>query len=140
MTRRESRKQAFCLVFQLPVNELSYEELVETAAEDEELEMDEFCLSILKHTLDNRIQIDAQIDPFLKKWTLSRLPRVSLAVLRVSCAQLMFMQDIPDSVVINEAVELAKEFGAPEEYAFVNGTLRSINNALKEQRGEAPAE
>lgn len=136
MTRRESRKLAFSLVFQLSVNEMSYDELIEIAAEDEEIEMDEFCLAVLKNTVDNLIQIDAAITPHLKKWTLARLPRVSLAILRISCAQLMFMQDLPDSVVINEAVELAKEFGADDEYAFVNGTLRSINDALKEARAE----
>ncbi len=130
MTRRDSRKTAFSLVFQLPANEMSYDELVELAAEDADIELDEFCLSVLKHTVDNLIQIDAAIAPHLKKWTIARLPRVSLAVLRISCAQLMFMPELPDSVVINEAVELAKEYGAQEEYAFVNGTLRSVNEAL----------
>jgi N utilization substance protein B len=61
---------------------------------------------------------------------MARLPRVSLAILRISCAQLMFMPDIPQSVVINEAVELAKEYGGESEYSFVNGALRSICGSL----------
>ena len=134
MTRRESRQTAFSLIFQLPINSLSYDELLETAAEDEELQLDDFCLEILRCTLDHLAEIDAVIEPHLKKWTLSRLPKVSLAVLRVSCAQLMYMPDVPDSVVINEAVELAKAYGADDEYAFVNGTLRSVNEALKASR------
>ncbi len=136
MTRRESRKTAFTLVFQLPVNEMSYDELIEVTGEDEDVELDEFCLSIVKNTVDNLIQIDAAITPHLKKWTLNRLPRTSLAILRISCAQLLFMPELPDSVVINEAVELAKEFGDEDEYAFVNGTLRSINNVIKEAQAE----
>ncbi|MEG1650974.1 MAG: transcription antitermination factor NusB [Oscillospiraceae bacterium] len=131
MTRRESRKTAFSLVFQLPVNELSYGELLDISSEDEEIVLDDFCLEIVKNTVDCLLQIDEEIKPHLKKWTINRLPMVSLAILRISCAQLMYMTDLPDSVVINEAVELAKEFGNDDEYAFVNGTLRSINNSLK---------
>ncbi len=134
MTRRESRRTAFMLVFQKYSNDLPADEILEAAAEDEELQTDEFCEQLVRTTCERIYEIDAIIEPHLKKWSMARLPRVSLGVLRISCAQLMFMPELPDSVVINEAVELAKEFGGDDEYAFVNGTLRSINDALKAQQ------
>lgn len=125
MTRHESRKNAFILIFQLPMNEMTLADMLD-AADSDEIQTDEFCLNLLSFTLDNLAAVDKAIEPHLNKWTLNRLPKVSLAVLRISCAQLLFMPDLPASVIINEAVELTKEFGAEDEYAFVNGTLRNI--------------
>ena len=96
-----------------------------------EIQTDEFCLNLLGCTMNNLSEIDDAIKPHLKKWTLERLPKVSLAVLRISCAQMLFMPDVPASVIINEAVELAKEYGGDDEYSFINGALRSIKNSVR---------
>ncbi len=119
------------LTFQKYSNDITFEDAIEAIEGDEEISVDDFARSIVELTFSNIEEIDALIIPNLKKWTIKRIPKVSLAVLRISCAQLLYMKDIPDSVVINEAVELAKEFGAEDEYSFVNGTLRNINLALK---------
>ncbi len=134
MTRSESRKTAFSLLFQQPFNPLSAEEVIELARDESGIETDEFCAELLHACFDNLETVDGEIIKNLKKgWTLSRIPRVSLAVLRLSCAQLMFVRDIPSSVVINEAVELAKQFGGDDEPSFVNGLLRSV---YTEHRGD----
>lgn len=130
MTRRQSRKNAFMLLFQKSVNDVTLKELLEDA-DLEEIQTDAFCLDLLGHSIEHLDEIDAIIEPHLKKWTLARLPRVSLAVLRLSVAQLLYMPDLPESVIINEAVELAKEFGAEDEYSFVNGALRNISAVLR---------
>ena len=132
MTRRESRKNAFLLIFQYPVNPVNLDEIVEITDTDE-IQTDEFCLDLLGVTIENIKTIDEAIRPHLKKWTLNRLPRVSLAVLRISSAQLLYMPDLPESVIINEAVEITKEFGTEDEYAFVNGALRSISETVREK-------
>ena len=119
------------LTFQKYSNDITFEDAIEAIEGDEEISVDDFARSIVELTFSNIEEIDALIIPNLKKWTIKRIPKVSLAVLRISCAQLLYRKDIPDSVVINEAVELAKEFGAEDEYSFVNGTLRNINLALK---------
>lgn len=127
MTRHQARTNAFLLIFQLAANELEPETLLTESAEELELEVDEFCAAVVNNTVEHLADIDGAIKPNLKKWTLERLPRVSLAVLRISCAQLMYLSDdVPLSVVIDEAVEIAKEFGADDEYSFVNGVLRSV--------------
>ncbi len=134
MTRSESRKTAFSLLFQQPVNPIPVDEVIELARDESEIETDDFCISLLHAAYDNLDDVDGEIIKNLKKgWTLSRIPKASLAVLRLSCAQLMFMRDIPSGVVINEAVELAKEFGGDDEPSFVNGLLRSV---YTEHRGD----
>jgi transcription antitermination factor NusB len=130
MTRRESRKNAFLLIFQYPVNPAGLDDIIE-AIDKDEIQTDDFCLNLLGVTIDNVDAIDDTIKPHLKKWTLNRLPRVSLAVLRISCAQLLYMPDLPESVIINEAVEITKEFGDDDEYSFVNGALRSISETVR---------
>lgn len=140
MTRRESREAAFLLAFSLYANsDCDAEQLLELASLAGEPESDEFSELLLKTVTDNIIEIDSLISDSLIGWAINRIPKVSLAVLRVSVAQLLYMKDISDSVVINEAVELAKKFGADDEYSFVNGALRSINEAVNGRTGE-PAE
>ena len=78
--------------------------------------------------------IDKIIADNLKNWKIDRIPKTSLAILRISCAQLIYMSDdIPQKVVINEAVELAKKYGADDDYSFVNGILRSISDSLNRE-------
>ena len=126
MTRKESRTSAFQLVFQQGVNVKTMEDLL-AEHDDQETPLDEFSIELIRLTIEHLPEIDEAIRPHLKRWTLKRIPKVSLAILRLSCAQLFYMnQEVPSSVVINEAVELAKTFGSDVEYAFINGTLRSI--------------
>ena len=76
------------------------------------------------------------IRPRLKNWTLERLPRPSRTLLRLAITEMRFSgaQDV-DSIVINEAVELAKKYGSDGDYQFINGVLGSIARA-----GTAPCE
>ncbi len=71
-------------------------------------------------------QIDSYITQMSRSWRIERMAKVDLAVLRVATYELCFRQDIPDSVAINEAVELSKRYSAPEASAFVNGILSSL--------------
>jgi len=80
-------------------------------------------------TIDNIERIDEQIREHLTKWSFDRLSKVDLANLRTSAYALLFQQDIPPSVTIDEAVEIAKKFGSDESYRFVNGVLDGISKA-----------
>ena len=68
------------------------------------------------------------------KWGLSRLSYVDKSILRLSVYQLKFCSDIPEKVVINEAIELAKKFSAEQSPGFVNGVLDAVLRKLKEQK------
>jgi len=129
ISRNESRTSAFKLAFQQIVNPKELDELFEDA-DPEETALDDFSRALVALTLTHEAEIDAEIEPHLQNWTLRRLPRVTLAILRISCAQLMYMrEEVPEKVVINEAVNLSRKYGDKEDYAFVNGALRNILNA-----------
>jgi len=100
----------------------------------EESKIDEkmaaFSRLLVTGTVENIKAIDSLIEEHLQNWELKRLNRVDLAVLRMSAYTLMFQNDIPPSVAIDEAVEISREFGADDSYRFVNGVLDSIRKTL----------
>lgn len=130
MTRSDARRNAFLYVFQLYANdEILMDDPLELE-DDLTLESDEFTKLIVNSTIEHREEIDKKISDNLKGWTIDRLSKVSLAILRISVAQLLYMDDIPSGVVINEAVELSKHFGDSEDYQFINGALGKIEKTL----------
>ena len=70
--------------------------------------------------------INGMIDPALANWSMKRLSAVCLAILRLAVYEVKFNPDIPDRVAINEAIELAKEFGDEDSGSFVHGVLSAI--------------
>ena len=72
---------------------------------------------------EHRDEIDNEIRTYAKGWKLERISRTALAVLRCALCEILYMEDIPNSAAINEAVELAKGYDEPETVAFVNGVL-----------------
>ena len=99
-----------------------------------EKKMDEkitaFSRLLVTGTIENIVSVDRMIQEHLENWELTRLNRVDLAVLRMSVYTLMFQTDMPPTVIIDEAVEISKEFGADDSYRFVNGVLDSIRKTL----------
>jgi N utilization substance protein B len=81
--------------------------------------------------IENIAAIDKMIRGHLENWDISRLNRVDLAILRMSVYTLMYQSDMAPSIVINEAIGIAKEFGADDSYRFVNGVLDSIRRTLQ---------
>ena len=94
-----------------------------------------FSRLLVTGTVENIAAVDGLIKEHLKNWELKRLNRVDLAVLRMSVYTLMFQNDMPPSVVINEAVEICKEFGTDDSHRFVNGVLDSIRKTLNGNSG-----
>lgn len=133
MTRSQARKNAFSIIFQQPVNDFTKDEITEIA-ETFELELDDFAYSLIVYTIDNLEEFDKNILSCLSAgWKLSRIGKSSLSILRLSCAQFKFFPDIPTAAIINESVELSKEFGDAKDYSFVNGVLRSLSKIYREE-------
>lgn len=108
----------------VPLDELlQFEWLDSGAAQDDTLA---FARLLVAGALENLERVDAAIATHLKHWDISRLARVDLAILRVSAYSLLFQNDVPASVTIDEAIDIAKEFGSDESYKFVNGVLDAI--------------
>lgn len=76
-----------------------------------------------------RSELDAALDAASRRWRVHRMDRVDVGVLRLAAFELMFRPDTPAQVVLNEGVELAREFGTPDSPAFVNGILDPIARA-----------
>lgn len=137
MTRSEAREQAFILLFEKIFNpEQSVADMKAVAEECGTFAMDAFSERLSTVAVDHTDECDRQIEENLRGWKLSRLPKVTLAILRLALAEILFCDDIPDSVSVNEAVELAKKYGGEEAPKFVNGLLGTV---VRGKAGNAPA-
>lgn len=85
----------------------------------------------------NREEIDSYIEKYAIGWRPERITRTAAAVLRCALAELLYVEDVPPSAVINEAVELAKNYEEPETVAFINGVLGGF---MRGERSAAPEE
>jgi N utilization substance protein B len=86
-----------------------------------------FARLLIQGTLENLEAVDAAVRRHLEHWDFSRLQRVDLALLRISVYCLLFQPDIPASVTIDEAVDIARAFGGADSWRFVNGVLDAIH-------------
>ncbi len=86
----------------------------------------DFASLLVTGTVQNLEAVDVAIKNQVEHWDFSRLSRVDLALLRISVYCLLFQPGIPDTVTIDEAVDIAKEFGSEDSYRFVNGVLDGI--------------
>lgn len=126
MTRRESRELAFVLLFEKSFTEDSVEDILQNAQEARELSGDSFALSLAGGAVEHMEEIDGLISEYSHKWSKARLSRVALAIMRLAVFEMLWMEEIPVSVSINEAVELAKLYGGDADASFVNGVLGGI--------------
>lgn len=128
MSRKEARELLMQLLYQM---ELMNDHSTET--KDAYLEKNfkekghkDYAAQLLELVLSKKDEVDAKINEHSNKWTTSRMPKVDVAILRLATVELLYMEDIPDAVAINEAVDMAKKYSADESKAFINGILGNI--------------
>lgn len=126
ITRRAARECAVQVLYGYDFQkELDREEFFALACEEEEIPTNDFAKSLFLGTCEHIEEIDSKITENLRSWSLSRVSRVSLAVMRVCAYELMFT-DIPVSIAINEALEVDKKFDKDDAPSFINGVLNAI--------------
>jgi len=130
MNRRKSREQAFILLFESSFNLQEIDKIVKEAECARGEKLDDFSKSLLYGTIENTENIDKYIDGNLNGWQKSRLSYVVISILRLSLYEILYCDEIPSGVSINEAVELAKKYGSPEEASYINGVLGSVVRKL----------
>lgn len=133
MKRREAREQAFALVFAKSISHENIRDIVTAANEAGEVPIDDFAETTAAGVETNEAELDEKIKSFTRGWTVNRLSKVSISILRLAAYEILFEKDIPASVSINEAVELAKKYGTAEDAPFVNGVLGSLVRKLEAQ-------
>lgn len=132
MNRHEAREQAFILIFEKAFRDDSLEEIVEAAMLARDLELSDFARQVFHGVEEHLQQIDAMIEENIIGWKKNRLSKVAISVLRVALYEMLFEESIPDSVSINEAVELAKTYGTGDDASFINGVLGAIEKKLEQ--------
>lgn len=129
MGRRETRECAMKLIFQTMLQRGDIEEQISRFCEDnalmEVVEL-EYFLDVVRGVLTHSDELDERISRFAKGWTVARMPKVDLSIMRLSSYEMSFRSDIPASVSINEAVELSKKYGDDHSKSFVNGVLAKV--------------
>lgn len=120
--RSEEREQAFCLLFQSLFNTDENFEIYEENIES----VGDYARSIALGVEEKKDNLDGLIEKYSKGWKVKRLPKVNLAILRLAAYEILFVDDAPESVAINEAVELAKKYSGESDYSFINGVLGAL--------------
>lgn len=143
MSRRKGRILAFQALYSFdlvktPLNELltlNWAGQGSESPEEEKVEKDDetsdFARMMINGTVSNLDEIDSYIKKYMsEKWTIERINKVSLAVLRISIYTLLFQKDISPSIVIDEAISIARDFGAEDSYKFINAVLDKISKEI----------
>jgi N utilization substance protein B len=102
--------------------------------------VESFGRRLCEQYLEHRQEIDGRIEALSQGWTVDRMPVVDRNLLRMALSELLYLPDIPLGATIDEAVDLAKEYGTAESGKFVNGILGAVARELQGQPPEAPAE
>ena len=136
MNRTELRELLMKLFFQMEAQQDFEKEAAERFKEIYLADADsaEYFDKVCSAFVENKAEIDALIETGLSKWKLSRLAKIDLAILRLGVCEAEFVPEdlVPESVAINEAVKMAKKYGADESSKFVNGVLGKISKDKKE--------
>ncbi len=135
--RTKARECALQILYQIDIRKDPPEKLIAEFWDAEEIESEvrDFAEALVKGAVTNTKKIDEVISKCASNWKLSRMAVIDRNVLRLAAYELLFCEDIPPKVSINEAVDLAKKFGDMESGKFVNGILDRIN---KDGAGHAP--
>lgn len=129
MTRKQEREKAFCLIFEKSFKEDTCEEILELAESLSEFELTEHIKLLFIGVFENIEFIDGIISKHLKNWTINRVSKTDLSLMRLAVYEMKFCDDIPENVTINEIVELAKIYCGEKGPSYINGVLGSISRS-----------
>ena len=134
MQRKIARENAFILLFEKAFkSDETAEEIFIKATEVRSLEYDDYVKRVLFGSCENAAVIDEMIEVHSVGWKKERISPVSKAIIRLAAYEMMFMEDIPARVSINEAIELSKKYDDEKSYSFVNGILNAISVELSKK-------
>lgn len=128
MGRKKARDNTFKCVYQLEFDNRDIDRILKFCYEENESNDDEkeYIDTVLKGVVNNLEDIDSIILSKLKNWTIQRIAKIDLAILRIAIYEIKYMDNIPPKVSVNEAVELAKMYGNSDSKSFINGLLAKV--------------
>lgn len=138
MRRRVAREIALQSLYQMGMTEVSHDDAIAAAIHEAENDNEgeivlseptvspQYIYELVEGTLNHKEIIDPVLIEYLKGWQMDRLSRIDREVLRLATYEMMYKDDVPAKVVVNEAIDLAKHFGTEESGKFVNGVLGNM--------------
>jgi len=128
MKRRTAREKALQALFQIDIGKNDTMEAYKYSLDGNE--EDEYLKQLIFGTVEHLKDIDSIITSNLENWTLDRLGNVDRNLLRLAVYEMKYMADVPHSVAINEAIEIAKQYGDDQSSKFINGVLSKVKNGF----------
>jgi len=150
MRRRLARELALQSLYQIEMNGVApadaISHVVEEARTEDEAQLTRerdqisppHIIELVEGTLSHKQSIDGLLLDYLKGWQMDRLSRVDREILRLATYEMVFRDDVPPKVVVNEAIEMAKHFGTDDSGKFVNGVLGKMIRDLDTIRQKSP--
>ena len=140
LERTRARRQALQILYQSEITDRTVDAILDAGTySTEDGEPSEYCRELARGASANRDAIDAQIEATSEHWSLMRMPFVDRNILRLAVYEILYEDGVPDSVVINEAVEMAKTYGGDDSSKFVNGILGKIAEVHAERSAPGTA-
>lgn len=149
MKRRLAREIALQSLYQMQMNEVSAADAIAIAIHEAENDNEallsigddkiapEYVEMLVRGTDSHKTAIDSVLSEYLKGWKIDRLSKIDKEVLRLAAYEMIYRDDIPPKVVVNEAIDLAKHFGTEESGKFVNGVLGKMIRELDEIKAKS---
>ncbi len=132
MGRKQAREGTMQLLFQMGINDDYSEESLESYLDNFSFDKTEteYILDAVDKILEHREDIDNHIREHIKGWEIERLANVDLSILRIAIYEVLYREDIPVQVSINEAIEISKKYSTEDSYRFINGVLGGFVRSL----------
>ncbi len=138
MSRKKARDNAFKCIYELEFGrDEDLNKILNNCYEENDNKPDEmeYIEMVLKGVKENLAEIDSIILSKLKNWSIERIAKIDLAILRLAIYEINYVEDIPEKVSANEAVELAKTYGNNDSKSFVNGVIAKVIESKEENNG-----
>ena len=134
-TRRQARELAMQALFYMDMQQNASEEMLDSfcGCFSPSKKSRPFFIKLVNGVLGTKNQIDALVERYSQNWEINRMSCVDRNVMRIAVYEMLFCDDIPPKVSINEAVDIGKKFGTQESGAFINGIMDSIRGALEKE-------
>ena len=131
MNRKEAREAVFGLLFETEFRaEETAEEVFESSTENREIEVNDYIRTAYFGVIEHIEEIDSLITRHARGWKVSRIAPVTRTILRLCVYEMLYCDDIPENVSLNEAIELCKTFDDEKARAFLNGVLNGAKDEI----------
>lgn len=133
MSRRTERQKAVELLYEMTMQKEDEAVFVREYFEKYSIESEKakYVEKLLKTYFEHKVDVNTVISENIQRWKIERLGKIDASILRVATTEMLYFEDVPAAVSINEAVELAKIFSEEKGFKFINKVLRNIFEAVK---------